>query len=99
MGSQVTNELGTLFKVDPQAVFAEGSGALTRWLALHLDIVGDALGMQLQPAGDNRAASGAAADFVARDARRDQIVIFCSQASPSDEHQLGRLITVAGDEG
>jgi hypothetical protein len=90
----MTTELGTVIKVDPQEVFTEGNDPLSEWLTQHLEVVGDALEMDLAPVGDDRNAGG---NVVAHDAVRDRIVIICSQVSPSDESQLGRLLTLAGD--
>ena len=67
----------------------------TPWLAENLDLLGEALGMNLQleeqevPIGENLRA-----DIIARNGNRD-LVIIENQLNKSDHDHLGKIITYA----
>ncbi len=41
-------ELGTLTRIDPRTVWPREAQDFTPWLAEHLDVLGDALGLDLE---------------------------------------------------
>ncbi len=91
-------EFGTLAKVDPRTLGGEEKGALTSWLAEHLDVLGATLGMDLELVNRNGSVGGATADIIARDTGRDRIVIVENQLDATDDSRLGQIITFASGQ-
>jgi uncharacterized protein DUF4268 len=91
-------EFGTLTKVDPRALAGGDKAALTSWLGDHLDLLGAVLGMDLELVSRDRAVGAAAADLIARDTGRDRVVIIENQLDPTDDSQLGQIITFASGQ-
>jgi hypothetical protein len=91
-------EFGTLTKVDPRVLAGGEKAALTAWLGSHLDLLGAVLGMDLELVSRDRAAGAASADIIARDTGRDRVVIIQNQLDPTDDSQLGQIITFASGQ-
>src|ERR1700674_2405078 len=91
-------EFGTLTKVDPRTLAGGEKSALTNWLADHLEVLGAALGMDLELIHRNATIGSITADIIARDTGRDRIVIVESQLDSTDDSHLGQIITFAGGQ-
>jgi hypothetical protein len=97
-GPSMKLEFGTLAKVDPRTLADGDKGALTAWLAEHLDGLGGVLGMDLELVHRNGEVRGVAADIIARDTGRDRTVIIENQLDSTDDSHLGQLIILAGGQ-
>lgn len=91
-------ELGTHRKVDPRAVFSSDKEVLISWLAEHLDLLGSAMGMDLELVPRIHAAHDPSADIVARESGRGRTVVVQTQLDSTDATNLGKLIMCAGGE-
>lgn len=73
----------------------EASG-FTPWLLANAEVLGDALGIDLELSGAEHKVGGFSLDLVGRDATTDEVVIIENQFGPTDHRHLGQLLTYAG---
>jgi len=88
-------ELGEMSRLDPRHVWQSEAFAFTPWLADRIEILGQALGMDLEFVARENAVGAFAADIVARDLNRDRVVLIENQLEGTDHGHLGQLITYA----
>ena len=87
--------LGKLEHLDPRTLWKNEAGHFTPWLADHLLLLGEAIGLDLQleelegPVGDF------SCDIVAREAGTNRPVIVENQLERTDHSHLGQLLTYA----
>lgn len=72
-----------------------GSYGLTPWLAEHLDVLGDALGITIELEERESWVGAFSLDILARDQDPGEAVVFENQIEQSDHEHLGKLITYA----
>lgn len=65
----------------------------TPWLYEHLDQLGDAVGLQLEPEGREVAVGPFCADILARNTLDDSLVLIENQLEASDHTHLGQIMT------
>jgi len=87
--------LGTLQHVDPRKLWNTEPGHFTPWLAQNLGLLGEALGIDLELEGTEKAVGDFSCDVQARDTGRDRPVIIENQLEPTDHRHLGQLLTYA----
>jgi hypothetical protein len=70
----------------------------SRWLAEpdNLELLSDAIGLQLEVEGTEVAVGGYRADILARDSETEGLVIIENQLGKTDHDHLGKLLTYAG---
>jgi hypothetical protein len=87
--------LGTLKRITPRKLWPTESGAFTPWLAQHLDILGQVLGMDLELVGMEGGVGAFAVDIIARDLGTGHTIVIENQFSSTDHDHLGKLLTYA----
>lgn len=88
-------QLGTLTHVDPRTLWVSESGSFTPWLAAHLQLLGEALGLDLESVQTEAAVGDFACDIGARESLTNRPVIIENQLERTDHTHLGQLITYA----
>lgn len=69
--------------------------AFTPWLAEHLDVLGDALGITIELEERESSVGAFSLDILARDQDSGEAVVIENQIEQSDHEHLGKLITYA----
>jgi hypothetical protein len=91
----MTVSLGTLQRVDPRSVWKHEAHDFSAWLADHLDLLGETLGLELEVVGREVSVGDFSVDILARDLGRDRLVVIENQLEATDHSHLGQLITYA----
>jgi hypothetical protein len=88
--------LGKLVHVDPREVWTHEAHEFTPWLMHNIDVLAEALGVDLEEAATEVAIGDFAVDIVARTSGPDgKPVIIENQLTPTDHGHLGQLLTYA----
>lgn len=87
--------LGKLDHVDPRNIWDKEARDFTPWLADHLDLLGEALGIDLELIKIEKSVGDFSCDIQAHDTGRDRPVIIENQLEPTDHRHLGQLVTYA----
>ena len=88
-------DLGTLSPVSVRKVWEEEHKHFTPWLADHVDLLGDALGLDLVLVGREREVDGFRVDLLFREQRTGSLVVVENMLERTDHDHLGKLITYA----
>lgn len=91
----MATQFGKLAHVDPRTLWERESAVFTPWLAKHLDLLGEALALDLELVQTEKSVGAFSCDILARDTGRDRPVIIENQLEPTDHRHLGQLITYA----
>jgi hypothetical protein len=92
-------DLGTLKYLKTQQVFNAEATDFTPWLADHLDLLGQALGIDLELQEREAPVGDFSADLLARDANGDGLVVIENQLQKTDHDHLGKALTYAAGLG
>ena len=87
-------ELGTVARVDVHKVWSHEAHVFTPWLADHLDLLGDALGMALELVQREAAVGKFSLDILAESDHGRKVVIE-NQLAWTDHSHLGQILTYA----
>ena len=85
-------DIGRIERVALQSVWPHEAHDFTRWVTDNIDVLAEALGLQVGSAEREQAAGPFNADIVATDASGDRIIIE-NQYGKSDHDHLGKLLT------
>ncbi len=88
-------EIGTLEQVSVRNVWPNEAGDFTPWLAENVELMSDALGMELELEGQEVSVGGYSADLVFRDLSSGALVVVENMYGSTDHDHLGKLITYA----
>jgi hypothetical protein len=95
----MSDTLGKLERVDPRTVWASEPGDFTPWLAspAGLELLGDALGMELEREAEEQDVGPFSADILAKrtDVPEEHWVVIENQLEQTDHGHLGQLMTYA----
>ena len=87
--------IGTLEQVPVRSVWPKEAGDFTPWLAENVELMSDALGMELELEGKEVSVGGYSADLVFRDLTSGALVVVENMYGSTDHDHLGKLITYA----
>lgn len=88
-------DLGTIHPVALKELWSGEATHFTPWLAKHLDVLGEKLGMDLELEATEASAGDFSADIIARDLSTNKLVVIENQYGSTDHKHLGQLITYA----
>lgn len=89
-------KLGKMQRVRPRDIWPDEARDFTPWLANNIDLLGDALGMNLECRKREAAVGIYSLDILARDTERDRSVAIENQLGITDHSHLGQVLTYAG---
>ncbi len=92
-------ELGSVKKLAVREVWPHEAKDFTPWLAQNLSKLGEALDMDLELQGHGLPVGPFALDVLAKDRRRDRLVVIENQLERTDHDHLGKLLTYAAGCG
>jgi hypothetical protein len=90
--------LGSLSRVDAREVWKNEATDFTPWLAAHIDLLGAAMGVDLEVEATEVDVGDFRIDIVARDTSTGHGVIVENQLAPTDHTHLGQLLTYAAGQ-
>jgi len=88
-------ELGSIQNVDPRSVWPNEAGDFTPWLAEHADLLGEALGLEIETEQREAAVGAFSLDLLGREVGSDRVVIVENQLERTDHGHLGQLLAYA----
>jgi hypothetical protein len=95
-----TNQmLGSLTRVDPREAWKDEARDFTPWLAEHLSVLGEALGLGLELEATEVNVGDFSADIVAKVQASGQLIVIENQLGRTDHGHLGQLLTYAAGKG
>ena len=92
-----TQSLGRLLRVELRTVWTNEPAEFTPWLAEpeNLKILGETLGLELEPGSVEKEVGSFRADIVCRNIGTDSLVLIENQLEQTDHDHLGKLLTYA----
>lgn len=88
-------ELGKLKRVDPRSVWAHEAQDFTPWLREHIELLSEAVGLELDLVETESPVGSFAVDLYAKDLNTGGWVIIENQLEQTDHSHLGQLMTYA----
>ncbi len=88
-------ELGELTREHPREVWANEALDFTPWLEEHIDLLGDALGMDIDVTGREVAVGNFSLDLLGTEQNTGSRVIIENQLERTDHDHLGKMLTYA----
>ena len=89
-------EIARLENIELREVWPNEARDFTPWLAQNLDLLGEALGIDIEPTGETEVAVGPfSLDIYARDANENRPVIIENQLEKTNHDHLGKALTYA----
>jgi len=85
--------LGTLDDVNPREAWGHEAKDFTPWLAAHLEMLGNKIGIRLELEGQEVPVETFAADILARNSRDKSLVLIENQLEGSDHTHMGQIMT------
>lgn len=95
-GIAVTHpELGALVRLDPRTVFQSEAQDFTPWLADNLDLLGTALGLEIELVEREMPVGRYSVDVYAKEVGSGRAIVIENQLEATDHGHLGQLLTYA----
>ena len=91
----MSQELGKIEKVDLREVWPHEASDFTPWLARHLHLLGEELGLDLELQDEEAAVGSFSLDLLARETGTNRQVVIENQLGDTDHDHLGKLLTYA----
>lgn len=95
----MTQEPGTIERVDIRQIWPNEAADFTPWLAENLKILGKALGLDLEFQEREAPVGAYSLDILARDVQGGRPVAIENQLGPTDHNHLGQLLTYGAGFG
>src|SRR5687767_9372800 len=93
--NSTTPQLGTLKRIDARTVWKHEALDFTPWVKANIELLSDALQMELALPETEVPVGDFACDVVAREVGTDHKVIIENQLEPTDHAHLGQVLTYA----
>ena len=87
--------LGRIERLDVRDAWPDEARDLTPWLAENLDLLAEAVGLDLEPEGTELSVGSFSADIVATEQGTGRRIVIENQLEPTDHTHLGQLLTYA----
>lgn len=87
--------LGKLHRVDPRTVWQHEARDFTPWLAENIELLAEAIGLELEVIEREASVGDFSLDILANDLGRDRPVAIENQLAATDHSHLGQIITYA----
>lgn len=91
-------ELGKIERLDVRGIWENEAHDFTPWLARHLDLLGDALGMELDLVRREAAVGDFSLDIHATERHTGAVVVIENQLERTDHSHLGQILVYAGGQ-
>lgn len=91
----MAKRLAKLKQLDPGEVWADEARDFTPWLRDNIDLLCDALGVELEITQSQDEVGDFYADLVGREVESGRVVAIENQLGPTDRDHLGKLMTYA----
>lgn len=88
----IKQDLGKLVRVDLREIWENEASDFTPWLAEHIKLLGEALGMDLEVKGTEKAVGPFNADIVCNETIDDGVVLVENQLEKTDHKHLGQIL-------
>ena len=88
-------ELSSIETVNPRKVWPNEASDFTPWLANHIDLLGSALGLDIEIEQTEAAVGAFSLDLLGKESGSDRIVIVENQLERTDHSHLGQLLAYA----
>ena len=86
-------EIGRLKNISAREAWENEARDFTPWLADHLDMLGDLLGVQIELHGKEVAVEAFSADILARNLLDDSLILIENQLEATNHRHLGQILT------
>ncbi|MEW6545596.1 MAG: hypothetical protein AB1446_01595 [Bacillota bacterium] len=87
----MVRQLGKLKRLDPADVWANEAKDFTPWLRDNIDLLCEALGVELEITESEGEVGDFYADLVGREVESGRVVVIENQLGPTDHDHLGKL--------
>lgn len=87
--------LGTIESVPIREAWEHEAANFTPWLAENMDLLGDALGLELEAVEQEASVGNFSLDILARESETERAVVIENQFGTTDHAHLGQLLTYA----
>lgn len=91
-------ELGKIERMEVRAIWENEAHDFTPWMARHLDLLGDALGMELDLVRREAAVGDFSLDIHAKERHTGAVVVIENQLERTDHSHLGQILVYAGGQ-
>ena len=88
-------ELSSIENVNPRTIWPNEASDFTPWLAQHIDLLGAALGLDLEIEQSEAAVGAFSLDLLGKESGSDRVVIVENQLDRTDHGHLGQLLAYA----
>ena len=94
-GGVMAAELSSIENVNPRKVWPNEASDFTPWLAEHIDLLGEALGLDIEVTQTEAAVGAFSLDILGKVSGSDRVVIVENQLERTDHVHLGQLLAYA----
>ena len=88
-------EIGTLDRIAVREVWPQEAGDFTPWLAENVELISEAMGMDLELEGQEVSVGKYSADLVLKEVSSGAVVVVENMYGQTDHDHIGKLITYA----
>lgn len=89
------SKLGRIQKIEPRTIWPDEARDFTPWLAKNIDLLGEAIGMDLEVVESEGAVGPFRVDIICKDLAGGRPVVIENILGPTDHDHVGKLLTYA----